>query len=104
MLFLGVNGLLIVPALSLVVMDKDQDFVSVLMVKEELIKMLKGVKVILQKLSLVMKDSVYLVRLWLLIQPKEKLQNSKYYHQRFAFTEIGLNSGSDHPIFTFKKT
>ena len=82
------NGLLIVPALSLVVMDKDQDFVSVLMVKEELIKMLKGVKVILQKLFLVMKDSVYLVRQWLLMQPKEKVQNSKDYHQRSALTEM----------------
>jgi len=88
MLFLGVNGLLIVLALSLVVMAKDQDFVSVLMVKEELIKMLKGVKVILQKLSLVMKDSVYLVRLWLLIQQKEKVQNSKDYHQRSTLTEM----------------
>ena len=68
------NGLLIVHALSLVVMDRDQDFVSVLMVKEELIKMQKGVKGMPQKLSLVMKDSVYLVRLWLLIQPKENVQ------------------------------
>ena len=68
------NGLLIVLALSLVVTAKDHDFVSVLMVKEELTKMLTGVKVILQKLSLVMKDSVYLVRLWLLIQPKGKVQ------------------------------
>ena len=82
------NGLLIVPALSLVVMAKDQDFVSVLMVKEELIKMLKGVKVILQKLFLVMKDSVYLVQQWLLIQPKEKVQNSKDYHRRSALTEM----------------
>ena len=63
MLFLGVNGLLIVHALSLVVMVKNQDCVSVLMAKVELIKMLKGVKVILQKLSLVMRDSVYLVQL-----------------------------------------
>lgn len=70
------NGLLIVLALSLVAMDRDQDFVSVLTVKEELIKMLKGVKGMLQKLFLVMKDSVYLVQLWLLIQPKEKMQKS----------------------------
>ena len=90
------NGLLIVRALSLVVKVKDPDFVSVLMVKEELIKMLKDVKGMPQKLSLVMKDSVYLVQLWLLTQPKVKVKKIK-----ILITDQSERNGLIHAIFTF---
>ena len=75
---------------------KDPDFVSVLMVKEELIKMLKDVKGMPQKLSLVMKDSVYLVQLWLLTQPKVKVKKIK-----ILITDQSERNGLIHAIFTF---
>ena len=52
------NGLLIVRALSLAEMVKDQGFVSVQMVKEVLTKVLKDVKVMHPKSFLVMKVNV----------------------------------------------
>ena len=79
MLLNGVNGLHIVLALSLVAMEKDQDFASVQMAKEVLIKVLKDVKVMHLKSLLAMKDNVYLVRHWLLISPKEELNLSIRY-------------------------